>query len=194
MSDVYETTIQGYKIAHKRTLFRRRIGEQERKEVEILKRLSHVHIVQLVGTYVQRKHLGILLYPVAICDLHTFFEDIEAWSKVLAANENRDSSLLARRSLDPDVKARLKALHYDFPDGTGANWASIVYSRIGCLVSAIAYLHSQKIRHKDLKPSNILLAESQLWITDFGSATDFSQLSQSATDNERGTPRYFAPE
>jgi len=194
MSDVYETTIQGYKIAHKRTLFRRRIGEQERKEVEILKRLSHVHIVQLVGTYVRRKHLGILLYPVAICDLHTFFEDVEAWSKVLAANENRDSSLLARRSLDSDVKARLKALHYDFPDGNGANWASIVYSRIGCLVSAIAYLHSQKIRHKDLKPSNILLAESQLWITDFGSATDFSQLSQSATDNERGTPRYFAPE
>jgi serine/threonine protein kinase len=61
-------------------------------------------------------------------------------------------------------------------------------------VSAIAYLHHQKIRHDDLKPSNILLSPDQLWLTDFGSSTDFSLLSRSTTDNERGTPRYFAPE
>ena len=193
MSDVYETTIQGYKIAHKRTLFRRRIGERERKEVEILKRLSHVHIVQLIGTYVQRKHLGILLYPVATCDLHTFFEDVEAWSKVVAADES-GSSGTRRGSLDSDVKTRLEALHYDFPESGGGSWASIVYCRIGCLVSAIAYLHEKQIRHKDLKPSNILLSAGRLWLTDFGSSTDFTLLSQSATDNERGTPRYFAPE
>jgi hypothetical protein len=193
MSDVHETTIQGYKIAHKRTLFRRRIREKDRKEVEILKRLSHVHIVQLVGTYAQENCLGILLYPVAVCDLHTFFEDVEAWSSALAA-EGHDSLMAGRNSLDPDVESRLKALQYEFPQGCTGGWASIVYSRIGCLVSAIAYLHHQKIRHDDLKPSNILLSPDQLWLTDFGSSTDFSLLSQSATDNERGTPRYFAPE
>lgn len=193
MSDVYETKIQGHKIAHKRILFRQRIGERERKEVEILKRLSHVHIVQLVGTYVQQKYLGILLYPVAVCDLHTLFEDVEAWSKAVAANGN-DSSVTRLESFDSDAKARLMALHYDFPEGGGGSWASIVYSRIGCLVSAITYLHDQQIRHKDLKPSNILLSADRLWLTDFGSSTDFSLLSQSATDNERGTPRYFAPE
>ena len=61
-------------------------------------------------------------------------------------------------------------------------------------MSAVAYLHDQKIRHKDLKPSNILLTSDNLILSDFGSATDFSHLSQSATDNERGTPKYFAPE
>ena len=61
-------------------------------------------------------------------------------------------------------------------------------------MSAVAYLHNQKIRHKDLKPSNILLTPTNLILSDFGSATDFSLLSQSATDNERGTPKYFAPE
>jgi serine/threonine protein kinase len=193
MSDVHETTIKGYTIAHKRTLFRRRIGRKDRKEVEILKRLSHVHIVQLVDTYAQGKCLGILLYPVAVCDLHTFFEDVEAWSRALAA-EGQDSLMAGRNSLDSDVESRLKALHYEFPQSCTDGWASIVYSRIGCLVSAIDYLHDQKIRHKDLKPSNILLSPDQLWLTDFGSSTDFSQLSQSATDNERGTPRYFAPE
>ncbi|PSN63191.1 kinase-like protein, partial [Corynespora cassiicola Philippines] len=65
----------------------------------------------------------------------------------------------------------------------------------GCLITAVEYLHEQKIRHKDLKPSNILLGPNDVWLTDFGSATDFSMLSQSATDGvERGTPKYFAPE
>lgn len=41
----------------------------------------------------------------------------------------------------------------------------------------------------------ILLSADGLWLTDFGSATDFSLLSTSATENgERGTPKYFAPE
>ncbi|ORY19806.1 kinase-like domain-containing protein [Clohesyomyces aquaticus] len=63
------------------------------------------------------------------------------------------------------------------------------------MTSAVEYLHSQSIRHKDLKPSNILLSRENLWLTDFGMATDFSLLSTSATENgERGAPKYFAPE
>jgi serine/threonine protein kinase len=191
--DVYETTIKGYKLAHKKILFKRRIGRQERKEIEILKRLSHVHIVQLIGTYTQKRYLGILMYPVAVCDMHTFFQDIEAWSKVVAVVEN-DSVAARRKVLDADIHSRLTGLEYDFPRGNGANWASIVYSKIGCLVSAIAYLHDQKIRHKDLKPSNILLSPGRLLLSDFGSATDFTLLSQSGTENGGGTLRYSAPE
>jgi len=42
---------------------------------------------------------------------------------------------------------------------------------------------------------NILLSRDGLWVTDFGTSTDFSELSQSATEGcERGTPKYFAPE
>jgi serine/threonine protein kinase len=74
--------------------------------------------------------------------------------------------------------------------------AKYLTPKIGCMVSAVEFLHSKGIRHKDIKPSNILLGpESQLWLTDFGTATDFSQLSTSCTENgERGTPKYFAPE
>jgi serine/threonine protein kinase len=61
--------------------------------------------------------------------------------------------------------------------------------------SAIAYLHENHIRHKDVKPSNILLSADGLWVADFGASTDFSSLTQSTTQNgERGTPKYFAPE
>ncbi|KAH7400518.1 kinase-like domain-containing protein, partial [Phaeosphaeria sp. MPI-PUGE-AT-0046c] len=116
--DVYETTVQGWQVAHKRLVINRKHLDRAQREIDILKRLStHVHVVQLIGT-------------------------------------------------------------------------------LGCLISAIAYLHDEniKIRHKDLKPSNILLSAENLWLSDFGSATDFSLLSQSATDNERGTLRYFSPE
>jgi serine/threonine protein kinase len=191
MGDVHETVVQGRKLAHKKILFRRKIGDKEKTEIEILKRLSHVHILQLVGTYTQQKILGILTYPVAVCDLHTFFEDVEAWSTV----EIQEYSPAAQyEALDPIQKARLKTLGYNFPAKDGPYKASPVYSKIGCLISAVAYLHDQKIRHKDLKPSNILLSRDRLWLSDFSSATDFTLLSQSATDSERGTPRYFAPE
>ncbi|KAJ8105363.1 hypothetical protein OPT61_g10225 [Boeremia exigua] len=178
MGDVHETRVRGYCLAWKKIIVPRRISSNERKEIEVLKKVSHTHVIRLVGTYTHQRHFGILLYPVALCDLHTFFEDVEAyWTK--------DS--------DDAQKARLDALDYLKTPGPSGK-AFPIYSQIGCLISAIAYLHSQKVRHKDLKPSNILLSPGHLYLSDFGSATDFSLLSQSATDNERGTPRYFAPE
>lgn len=151
------------------------------KEIRILEKVKHAHIVQLIGTYIQGRYLGLLLWPVAICDLHTFFEDVEAyWSK----------------DVDDSQIARLKDLAYftDEEQSKLSNKAWPIYSQMGCLISVIAYLHSQKIRHKDLKPSNILLVYGGVYLSDFGTATDFSLLSQSATDNERGTLKYFAPE
>jgi hypothetical protein len=45
------------------------------REVYHLQNLRHVHIVQLVGTYVQGRNLAILMYPPANCHLGTFLED-----------------------------------------------------------------------------------------------------------------------
>ncbi|KAF1841665.1 kinase-like protein [Cucurbitaria berberidis CBS 394.84] len=191
VGDVHETTIQGWKLAHKRIHVRLKIGDKEKREIKILKRLSHVHMIQLIGTYTQQKVLGLLLFPVATCDLHTFFEDVEAWTTTNfegATPETRYSNL------ESSHKERLNALGYDFPTENLHLSASPIYFKVGCLISAVAYLHEQKIRHKDLKPSNILLSRDRLWLSDFGSATDFTLLSQSATDNERGTARYFSPE
>ena len=37
--------------------------------------------------------------------------------------------------------------------------------------------------------------QDRVWLTDFGTATDFSSQTMSATENgERGTPKYFSPE
>ncbi|KAF2242479.1 hypothetical protein BU26DRAFT_161750 [Trematosphaeria pertusa] len=53
----------------------------------------------------------------------------------------------------------------------------------------------KKIKHKDLKSSNILITRENIFIADFVTSTDFSDRSASRTDTEgRGTPRYFALE
>lgn len=178
MGDVYQTEVMGYKLAWKRIPLRRQVGQKDLKEIEILKRLSHAHMIKLVGTYTHRQCLGLLLKPVAVCDLHTFFDDVESyWASRSSRAQNE----------------RLRELAF-CGSNSAVRKAGPIYFQIGCLVSAVAYLHEQKVRHKDLKPSNILLASDGLYLSDFGSATDFSLLSQSATDNERGTPKYFAPE
>lgn len=181
---VWETHCKGVALAWKRKHCRRKIGDAERKEITILKKLSHNHIVKLVGTYTHRQFLGLLLWPVAVCDMATFFEDFET---VLGEN----------RTIDDEQSARLTALGLPCESQASlhSHGGEFLYPKIGCLASAIAYLHEQKVRHKDLKPSNVLLSRNNLWVTDFGTSTDFSLLSISATENgERGTPKYFAPE
>ena len=65
----------------------------------------------------------------------------------------------------------------------------------GCLANALYYLHKNDIRHKDLKPRNILLTARGPYIADFGQGRDLSELTGSTTDGiDRGTYNYCAPE
>ncbi|KAH7082059.1 kinase-like domain-containing protein [Paraphoma chrysanthemicola] len=66
----------------------------------------------------------------------------------------------------------------------------------GCLSSGLAFMRRQKIRHKDIKPSNILIHNGRVLYTDFGLALDFSNLDTSMTTGpaERTTRKYSAPE
>jgi TolA-binding protein len=66
----------------------------------------------------------------------------------------------------------------------------------GCLAQALAFLHEQKIRHKDIKPSNILVHGGNVLFTDFGLAFDFTDKDGSTTASMVNgiTPRYCAPE
>jgi hypothetical protein len=66
----------------------------------------------------------------------------------------------------------------------------------GCLARALAFLHEQSIRHKDIKPSNILVHGGNVLFTDFGLAFDFTDEEGSTTVSMVNgiTPRYCAPE
>jgi serine/threonine protein kinase len=66
----------------------------------------------------------------------------------------------------------------------------------GCLARALEFLHEQSIRHKDIKPSNILVHGGNVLYTDFGLAFDSTDKDGSTTTSVVNgmTPRYCAPE
>lgn len=66
----------------------------------------------------------------------------------------------------------------------------------GCLITAVHYLHQNRIRHKDLKPQNILLKGTKVLITDFGTALDWNDESRATTTGDPGpiSITYAAPE
>lgn len=66
---------------------------------------------------------------------------------------------------------------------------------IACqLVSALYYLHSHRILHRDMKPQNILLGKSGVVkLCDFGFARSMS-VSTMVLTSIKGTPLYMSPE
>lgn len=72
---------------------------------------------------------------------------------------------------------------------------SLLRSFFGCLTNALEYIHSSKIRHRDIKPQNIIVKGDRVFLTDFGIALDWENLSRSTTTADSGkTPIYAAPE
>jgi serine/threonine protein kinase len=193
---VYETSCNGQTVALKKVFCRSGIKQTDLKEIEIIKKLRHHHVIELVGTYTHGLYLGLLLYPVAVCDLATFLEDVNTiWTQSKSDRNYLDSSQFE------EVLERFQRLGVDCDFVNGRIHLDIecvqkqLSRSLGCITSAIVFLHDRKIRHKDLKPSNILIYPSGLRITDFGTSTDFSALTRSTTaGDERGTPIYFAPE
>ncbi|KAF2117605.1 kinase-like domain-containing protein, partial [Lophiotrema nucula] len=58
------------------------------------------------------------------------------------------------------------------------------------LSSALAYIHSQRIRHADVKPANILLRGQDLFISDFGISRLVSEPDSTSSSNCPSTPLY----
>jgi serine/threonine protein kinase len=68
-------------------------------------------------------------------------------------------------------------------------------SFFGCLSSALEYLHGIKIRHRDIKPQNVLVKNGAIYLTDFGISLDWENLTRSTTTKDTAKSLiYCAPE
>ncbi|KAF2875820.1 kinase-like domain-containing protein [Massariosphaeria phaeospora] len=144
------------------------------KEVTHLQRLQNNHLVQVVGTYIVRNDLSILLHPVTEWNLEEFMDDT-----------------LDRLS-DPD----------DFPGSyEHIGRVSALKTFFGCLSNAIYYIHRMNIKHMDIKPKNLLvrrtnmLEEFKVYVADFGIARSYNCPEEAETDSWTAFTRtYAAPE
>ena len=147
------------------------------REMERLKKLDHRHIVQFVKSYQRGNKYGILLKPAATTDLQK-----------LLGRYSRNGFDYARDSTD---RRRDRNALKD-----------IILTAFGCLSRGLAHIHRRTIRHKDIKPSNILYQKAFerdparfLW-ADFGLAHDFCHHPNysKTTSKSQYSPRYAAPE
>ncbi|KAJ4299820.1 hypothetical protein N0V90_005066 [Kalmusia sp. IMI 367209] len=110
------------------------------------------------------------------------FTDLTSFSLILnPVAEDVLKSMLERQSRDQPL-----------PDSD----LTTLRRAFGCLATALAYLHEEGIRHKDIKPGNILLSDGQVYLCDFGISRDWSKAEHSTTEGEvmKFTRRYCAPE
>jgi serine/threonine protein kinase len=76
---------------------------------------------------------------------------------------------------------------------------SFLRTYFGCLASGIFAIHQADIKHKDIKPENVVIRKSVVYLTDFGLALDFSITPENRSTtigkpSMKHTPLYCAPE
>jgi serine/threonine protein kinase len=69
-----------------------------------------------------------------------------------------------------------------------------IRSFFGCLATALQFLHDNNIRHKDVKPKNVLVHGSNILFTDFGLSRDADGMGSTTSGPTAKTVRYCAPE
>jgi serine/threonine protein kinase len=76
-------------------------------------------------------------------------------------------------------------------------WETRLKHTFGCLAAALEYLHGKDvaIKHKDIKPSNVLMFNGVPMLTDFGFANSFKGKDSDLSKGPSGkSPPYAAPE
>jgi serine/threonine protein kinase len=157
-----------------RNVYSRNLEEAKRKllnEVGIMQRLaSHHHIVRVHSTRIEGRELTMILDPVA---------------------DGGDLAHYLQNYRDQGFHLRVGNISEE-----NADQNRVLRRALGCLASALDFIHRQTVRHKDIKPQNILIHKGKVMYTDFGLSYDFGDVGRSTTTgNPQGiTKRYCAPE
>ncbi|KAK5704431.1 hypothetical protein LTR97_003449 [Elasticomyces elasticus] len=130
-------------------------------EIKTLKKLNHLHLVTIAGSYTDPKFIAYLMEPVAEMNLEQYLERLSTRAETLPAS------------------AEVSTKYF-----------------FGCLAEAMHYLYQSNVRHRDMKPRNILVKGNRVYIADFGSAFDFESSGCSTTQHLRvpATQAFWSPE
>ncbi|KAF2814573.1 kinase-like protein, partial [Mytilinidion resinicola] len=91
-----------------------------------------------------------------------------------------------------------KPLHEQIPAQLTITDRDNLRRAFGCLTSGVVYVHKNLIRHKDIKPGNILVSNNSVYLCDFGVSMAWSTQERSTTEDkvfkhtEKYSPREVA--
>jgi serine/threonine protein kinase len=139
--------------------------EKVQEEIKLIRQATHRHVVEVIDEYQDKVWYYIVMKPSADCSLESFLR------KCMEIQPNNTTSRnqfgVMRRNL---------------------------FLWMGCLAVTINHLHNNNIRHRDIKPQNILVHGSRILLTDFGISFTSGKSTILTYTSTQGTERYQPPE
>ncbi len=134
-------------------------------EVGLIRKVRHQHIVHVVDAFMAKKNrYKIILEPLATCDLRQYLRKMER-----GPSSKADWAKLGLR--------RLQLLQW-----------------MRCLAVSLQHMHSLDVRHRDIKPDNILIHGGNILFTDFGTSFHSDKDTRYTCISTPGTAKYLPPE
>ena len=167
-----ESNLAAVKVIQREEALNRLMVEPLRREIDLLLRLNHPHIVQLEGWCMDARRV------------YMFFEYCPG-GDVLGRIE--------RAGQKGGICRVCRQMNCSCPSGANAliSETSAKYW-ISELLDVLSYLHEKGIMHRDVKPENLLItASGHVKLCDFGFA---KHIGFGRTYTNCGSPEYVAPE
>lgn len=128
-------------------------------------------------------------YQKEIKSLQTLRESV-SWHVILLISYYTEPANEGRLILSPLAECTLGSYISQIPT---PGRKLVVMRWFGCLAGALKNIHQQNIKHKDIKPENILVHGDNIIIADLGISNRFTERSTSLGDSP-GSLVYMAPE
>lgn len=174
------------------------------REVEAAARLCHRNIV---AVYTTGEEMGTAYYAMELIDGSALSQviaelrrsplrQVDSCVPVEPPLHRLDSSTRGRAGeLTPSPDANRSTAVDLLTLFTGDGYFAAVAKLMTQVADGLAYAHQMKVVHRDVKPSNLLLAnDGEIHISDFGLARLAEEPGLTRTGDFLGTPYYMAPE
>jgi serine/threonine protein kinase len=181
-------------FAIKKIPIEKRFKEKALKEIEILPKLKSEFIVRLESAWIEGNYINVADFKSSENSSLKPSPEIFKAEKTLLLHIQMELCSKTLKDLIKQLNEELNQKPEKVMTPLGYYISSELFIEI---LESVDYLHKQKVIHRDLKPTNILITDGTngrfVKIADFGLATIHEFEGQSHTKYS-GTPKYRAPE